>query len=117
MPRQTKKYVAAVEAARELRIKGTEDAEALYEMLNHNNFFWDAGEGRWLPGSEPEPATELIRLRVWAETAKVADVANTVVRKMNAAGFSLLEKSKPYVCRPPNQLESHIYLTFREDNS
>lgn len=115
MPRQTKKYVAAVDVAKGLGI-GAEDAESLYQQLNHRNFFWDASEGRWVPGSEPDPATELIRLRVWTATSQVADVANTIVRKLNAAGFSLVEKSKPYVCRPPNQLESRIYLAFREDD-
>jgi hypothetical protein len=115
MPKRTRKYVAALDTAAGLSVTSTEDAETLYQLLNQKNFFWDATEGRWVPGSAPQPATDLIRIRVWAESSKVADVANTVVRRMNGSGFSLIEKSDPYMCRPPNQLESRIYLTFRED--
>ena len=31
----------------------------------------------------------------------------------SANGFVLEEGSEPYICRPPKQLESRIYLTFR----
>lgn len=113
MARQTKKFVAGVETAQGLGITDFDDHEALYDQLNQHNFFWDATDQRWGPGSEPEPATELIRVRVWAETTRVADVANMLVRRMS--GYTLIEKSKPYVCRPPNQLESRIYLVFMEE--
>lgn len=115
MPKRTRKYVAAIETAEGLGIVATDEAEALYQALNAKNFFWDATDGRWVPGSEPEPATDLIRVRVWAEASKVEDVANSLVRRMNGAGYSLIEKSEPYPCRPPKQLESRIYLTFREE--
>ena len=115
MPRQTRKYVTALETAERLNIPPLDNPESLYSTLNQQNFFWESGEGRWVPGSEPEAATELIRIRVWAESSKVQEVANTVVRRLSGAGYALVEKSEPYICRPPKQAESRVYLTFKEE--
>lgn len=116
MPKQTKKYLAAVGTASGLGISIGDDADHLYRELNQKNFFWDSKDGRWVPGSAPEPATALIRIRVWADTDKVGDAANVLTRRLIDSGFNLLEQSQPYMCRPPNQLESRIYLTFIEDS-
>lgn len=114
MPKRTAKYVAALEIAKRLKIPELETADYLYQDLNAKNYFWDSDEQKWLPGAAPVPATELIRARVWAETSRVEGVANSVTLAMVENGFVLLEQSQPYMCRPPNQNESRIYLTFRE---
>jgi hypothetical protein len=112
---RTRKYVIAVETAKGLNLLIPETAEALYTALNHRNFFWDREENRWVPGSEPDEPTDRIRIRVWAESSKVSEVANNLIRRMTQAGYVLTEKSEPYLCRPPKQAESRIYLTFREE--
>jgi hypothetical protein len=117
MPKQTQKYVKALEVAKRLKIPELETAEALYEDLNAKNYFWDIDQKKWLPGGKPVPASELIRVRVWAETSQVKEIANCVVRGLIDDGFVLLEESKPYMCRPPNQNESRVYLTFRAGSS
>jgi hypothetical protein len=114
MPKRTQKYVAALKVAARLKIPELEKAELLYEDLNAKNYFWNADKKKWLPGAAPVPATELIRVRTWAETSRVESIADSVVFGLVEAGFILLEKSKPYMCRPPNQNESRVYLTFRE---
>jgi hypothetical protein len=113
MPKRTAKYVAALELAQRLKIPDLESAELLYQDLNEKNYFWDSDKQKWLPGGEAVPASELIRIRVWAESGAVDALANRVVRGLVDEGFVLLEKSKPYMCHPPNQNESRIYLTFR----
>jgi hypothetical protein len=54
----------------------------------------------------------MIRIRVWAATEKVADAADAVAEAMPQYGLRLIERSEPYICRPPKQAESRIYLTF-----
>lgn len=114
MPKRTRKYVAALEAAAELKITNLEDAEQLYQELNERNYFWEPEEG-WLPGAPPNAPTPLLRIRVWAETSKVEAAAQVVVAILDGSDYRLLEQSKPYQCRPPQQLESRIYLTFQEE--
>ncbi|MFG6097349.1 hypothetical protein SPB21_18940 [Leptothoe sp. ISB3NOV94-8A] len=115
MPRRTQKYLKALETAQGLNISQTEDQSTLYVALNEKNFFWDSGDQRWVPGMEPNPASDLIRIRVWAAAETVKDAAQLIVRRLTRDGLELIEQSDPYPCRPPKQLESRIYLTFRED--
>lgn len=117
MPKRTQKYVRAIETAQGLEISATDDQNALYAALNAANFFWDSGDQRWVPGSAPDPATDLIRIRVWAARESVADAAEMLVRRFTRDGFVLVERSEPYPCRPPKQLESRIYLTFMPEQS
>lgn len=112
--RRTKKYVAALATARSLQVSTNCDQAELYSRLQSKNFFWDSGDGRWVAGTAPDPATALVRIRVWASSETVPDVAEEVVRRMTRAGYSLVERSEPYQCRPPKQLESRVYLTFTQ---
>lgn len=88
--------------------------DELYSELNRLGWFWNPKTQKWeRDDSLPNPASELIRIRIWADSSKVADVADLCIEGMEEKGFSLIEKSTPYQCRPPKQLESRIYLTFR----
>jgi hypothetical protein len=91
-----------------------QNQEELYSELNRLGWFWNPKTQTWERDDRlPDPSSELIRVRVWADSKKVENVADLVVEGMEEKGFSLLEKSSPYQCRPPKQLESRIYLTFR----
>ncbi len=65
--------------------------------------------------SEADPPTELIRLRVWADARFVEQVADECVFAVAAKGLRLVEKSDPYNCRPPKQLEARVYLSFMKE--
>lgn len=114
MPKQTKKYVAGMRIAQTLGIEGNEDQETLYSVLNSYGYFWESDQGEWQRTTEPpDPVTQVLRIRVWADAAKVEAMADQVVAALVASGNEILDISKPYPCRPPKQLESRIYLTFR----
>lgn len=117
MPRRTRKYTAAERTARSLglQVDPTEDdAAELYRQLEDQNYRWNSKTGSWedwgsMPADEPSP---LIRIRCWAPAEAVEMIADGVVESMLAAGLRLLDRSKAYPCRPPQQLESRIYLIF-----
>ncbi len=117
MARRTAKYVAALETAQRLNIPLTGDQDSLYSDLNAANFFWDSGDKRWAPGTTPDPASTVVRVRVWAEASSVRDIAEEIARRMTRDGYELLERSEPYQCRPPKQLEARVYLTFRHEST
>jgi hypothetical protein len=53
-------------------------------------------------------------VRVWADKNKVENAADLFIENVESMGLKLLERSNSYPCRPPNQLESRIYLTFED---
>lgn len=114
----TKKYTEACTAARRAGIRtngGNQDW--LYQQLSEQGYQWDSDAGAWqhlpsLPADEPSP---LIRVRVWANNEIVGLMADGVVAAMLDAGLRLVERSQPYPCRPPQQRESRIYLTFEPE--
>ena len=114
MPRQTRKYVSAMRIAETLGIESRDSQENLYDDLNSRGYFWESDQGEWQRTTEPpDPVTEVLRIRVWADAVKVEAMADQVVAALVASGNEILDISKPYPCRPPKQLESRIYLTFR----
>lgn len=115
MPRMTKKYTEAVNTARRVGIRATGgDQEWLYRMLAEQNYQWDSDAGAWnhLPSLPADAPSLLIRVRVWANGEIVGLMADGVVESMLAAGLRLVERSQSYPCRPPQQRESRVYLTF-----
>lgn len=113
MAKMTAKYRGAVAIARTINIPITDDQEALYAALGKANILWDKMQG-WCDVSQ-EPAdqpSDLLRIRVWAKTEDVEAQARLIVQALTKGGHRLVEQSQPYVCRPPKQLESRVYLTF-----
>ncbi|WP_414574262.1 hypothetical protein [Nostoc sp. CCY 9925] len=89
--------------------------EELYAELNRLGWYWQAAKKEWERDDTPaKEATKLIRVRVWANKDKVEDAAELFIESIEGMGLKLLEKSNPYPCRPPNQLESRVYLTFED---
>lgn len=116
MARRTRKYVAAERLASQLNITNWRQmiASGLYQELGEHGYHWNSDSGTWenwtaMPADGP---SEVIRLRCWARTEVVEMIADGVIESMAAAGLRLIERSQPYVCRPPKQNDSRIYLTF-----
>ncbi|AUB40452.1 hypothetical protein COO91_06467 [Nostoc flagelliforme CCNUN1] len=87
--------------------------DELYAELNRLGWYWQAKKKEWERDDTPaKEATKLIRIRVWAAKDMVEDAAELFLEGAEGNGLRLIEKSAPYPCRPPNQLESRVYLTF-----
>lgn len=114
MPKQTRKYKTACELADQLNISDRTNQERLYHLLNEQNYYWDSGTQAWqLLQQDAKPPTELIHVRVLAEASRVEGAAYQVRLGLEEQGYIFLEESEPYTCRPPKQLESRIYLSFK----
>lgn len=117
MPKLTLKYSSALEIAKKLKIVQVDNQERLYCELNQVGFFWNPEIKIWVRSQEPaDPPTDLIRIRVWADSKKVTRAAIQIKSVLEQSGFEFIEQSEAYVCRPPKQLESRIYLTFKQRN-
>ncbi len=109
--KQTAKYRKACEV---LTYPHTNQDE-LYSELNRLGWYWNSENKQWIRDlTPPNPTTNLIRVRVWAAKEKVSNAAELFIENAETNGLRLLEKSEPYPCRPPNQNESRIYLTFED---
>lgn len=89
--------------------------KTLYSRLIEAGMIWDSKIGVWLKLSdEPaDPASPLVRIRVWAEKGKAGVLAELVKEGLVYYGpYDLVEMSQPYPCRPPKQNEERIYLTL-----
>jgi hypothetical protein len=116
MAKMTAKYLGAIEIARSKNIPITDDQEALYTALGKAGFLWDKMKHWYDISQEPaEQPSDVLRVRVWAKTEDVEAQAGLIVRTLTSGGYRLIEQSEPYICRPPKQLESRIYLTFIAD--
>lgn len=112
--KQTKKYTKACEIATLTH----ETQESLYQQLNELGFFWDSKLQQWERDDRiADPPTDLIRVRVWANTDKVEQAAQCLIESAQEYGLKFQEKTEPHKCRPPKQNESRIYLTFTDKES
>lgn len=115
MPKRTVKYVKALEVAEYLQMPNVTDQERLYCSLTESGFFWNPDTKVWEQTNQiADPPSEVIRVRLWTDSTKVRGVAYQVKTVLEESGYELLEQSEPYVCRPPKQLDSRVYLTFKQ---
>lgn len=113
MPKMTAKYSSARETAFSNEISVNGDQEQLYKRLNENGWWWDSKQSAWIrlmdePANEPTPK---LMVRVWANHTTVAQAASEIIKGLRGQ-FTLINRSDPYPCRPPRQLEHRIYLEF-----
>ena len=114
MAKLTKKYSAAMIAAQKHNIPMNGNQEELYASLNKAGMIWDSNQSKWLDitNEHADPASDVLRVRVWAKTEDVEKQAGHIMQALLSSGYILVERSQPYVCRPPKQLESRVYLSF-----
>lgn len=119
MTRMTKKFSEAVHRLNVMGVRRPHemDAEAAYKKLADAGYLWDSKQGLWikLADQPSDPASPMIRVRVWAPQGESAEVAGYISQAMRRAGFRVVEQSDPYPCRPPKQLEERTYVSYLKD--
>lgn len=112
----TAKYRGAIQLASAKLPPATfadwDNQSALYQKLGEHNYFWNSKVKAWEKGKTAAEPTGLVRIRVWAAAENVEQVAFDVQKELSHRNYQCLERSGPYPCRPPKQLESRIYLTM-----
>lgn len=89
------------------------EREELYQQLNKNSYFWNSEKKRWEEiNTKANPPTELIKIRIWADARITEAVASELIEVLAKKGLRVMNQSKPYLCRPPEHLESRVYLEF-----
>lgn len=109
--KKTKKYLGATEI---LTFPHSTQDE-LYAELNRLGWYWKSKNGKWERDDREPIVNDLVKIRVWARTEIVEEVAEHFVEAAEERGLRFIEKSRPYQCRPPSQLESRVYLTFHDE--
>lgn len=114
MPKMTAKWAAACRLCGSLGIEPGDDQPQTYQILQEAGYQWNSKASGWellasQPANDPSP---FIRFRIWADAEIVPDLADDMIRLAAGLGLVLVEKSQPYPCRPPQQLEARVYLTF-----
>jgi len=116
MSKKTFKYCAAIERGLKLGLTHEQmhgdGSEGLYLLLQKLQYAWDGNNWASLKDEPADPASQLIRIRVWADAEVVEDFSADIAKVIEGAGFGMVEKSPVYTCRPPKQLEGCVYLTF-----
>jgi hypothetical protein len=111
--RMTPKYKAAFKVG---TIKGWNtdvDQEVLYHALAQAGLFWNHKAGEWQEAEDADQPSDLLRIRVLGPGEAVEAEAQRI-KDFLAQTHELIEASEPYPCRPPKQLESRVYLTFKQ---
>lgn len=113
MPKMTAKYSSALTVARQEKISTAGIQEDLYQSLQEIGYFWNSDRKEWEHHAieEADDPTPFVLVRVWADAEIVEDVADDVTKGLKRL-YNLVERSQPYPCRPPKQLESRVYLRF-----
>jgi len=110
--RVTEKYRKALRLGVPLKIT-TKEREQLYLQLNQKSYFWNSEKKKWEKiSTEAKPPTELIKIRIWADARITETVSSELIEALAQKGLRITNKSKNYLCRPPENLESRIYLEF-----
>ena len=109
--KRTKKYTEACEI---LTFPHSTQQE-LYSELNRLGYYWNSKKKMWERDERlSKPASKLIKIRVWCGSNEIENITNAIVDNLEDAGLQLLERSDSYPCRPPQQNDSRIYLTFQD---
>lgn len=89
--------------------------DELYQELNRLGWWWNAKKKKWIrDDSQAQSASKLIKIRIMASSHKVEQAAELFIEHSEDIGLRLIEKSDIYPCRPPNQNDARIYLTFED---
>jgi hypothetical protein len=110
--KETQKYTKACKI---LKIDH-QHQEELYYALNVAGWFWDSRNKEWNKTNiTPYDPSDLYRVRVTTTTKQENQFADVVTEALESYGMKLVDRTLPYVRRPPYQLESRVYLSFQGD--
>ncbi len=54
----------------------------------------------------------VIKLRIWGKHNHIEQDTKEIIKALESDNYQVIEVSKPYQCRPPNNDESRAYLTM-----
>ena len=55
-----------------------------------------------------------MKIRLWASNETIEEYAELISQLLGENGYTVVDKSEPYPCRPPKQNESRVYLSVIE---
>ncbi|MDJ0509259.1 MAG: hypothetical protein QNJ64_08410 [Crocosphaera sp.] len=111
--RQTQKYVKATQ----ILTTNHSSQEQLYQELNRLGWWWNAKLKEWERNEQlAEPPMEGLKMRLWGNNEEIEDYADLIIQLLRENGYSIVDKSQPYLCRPPQQNKSRIYLHIINNN-
>lgn len=113
-PKRTAKYVQARAIADKLEISENWSREELYNILNVAGYYWQSDSKRWEQNTTgPNPASSTIKVRATAAADEISKVVDDMVRVYTQIlDYKLLQRTEPHPRRPPEQLDSSVYLVF-----
>lgn len=115
--KQTAKYVAAVNMAKDLGVgKKHKTADELYSALEQEGYSWSSPLKKWYqrPVALPqnEVAKTLVRVRITGHNEVLLPIMERVKIALEQEGFRVSEISKMYINdRPPVDGSARYYLT------
>ncbi|MEB3881948.1 hypothetical protein [Lyngbya sp. CCY1209] len=113
MIRKTLKYKQAIAIAPDYPHQTQEE---LYEHLRGKSYFWDSKQGEWefVNPEDSDPPSKTIRVRVMTGRDLIPHAVDAITDILEVDGFTLLDVSPVYPCRPPKANDGRVYLTFTQ---
>jgi hypothetical protein len=121
MAKQTKKFVAAMAAAKGAGIRPAQSAEMIYKRMEESGYWWDAANGAWTNAPKPargrrisieglnaRSSDKLLQIRIVAPEERIAEVVHEFVRFAELRGYTFLQQSDPY----PADNGARVYMEF-----
>ncbi|MFO7032490.1 hypothetical protein B9T07_22850 [Limnospira fusiformis CCALA 023] len=109
MIRLTRKYRLAIEIAPNF---SHSDRDSLYSHLVGMGYWWNGQAWAFVEPEDSHPPSSVIRIRVMTASKLVAKVATELAERFELDGYTLSDTSRVYPCRPPNNNDGRVYLTF-----
>lgn len=91
--------------------------DILYEELNKLGYYWDSKIKQWVKyEGESQQPLEGLKIRLWSDQKDMDEYSSLIKEICQAHGLKLLESSKPYPCRHPQEQEVRVYLYFIKED-
>ena len=115
--KQTKKLMAAVSTSKQLTAQILHQKEwtqeELYTVLQCTGYEWDSKQEEWKMNQQTtKPAATFIKMRLVFNSHNLERESTRIQCLLEKGGYHIVDCSKPYVRRPPEHLDSSVYLTI-----
>ena len=87
------------------------DHTKIYQELNTKGYVWDTKKKRWYKVKQTPITSHLVNIRISANHENIDAIVDDLLERL-PSDWRLDSRSNPYPCRPPNQKESRVYLSF-----